>query len=444
MEVLRVRLRQQLRQALSKGFSQPLSKLHQPVQNERGVAILIAVACIMMITYFAMEITYDSNVEYIVNSGGLNRIKAYYAAKAGVDLSLMRIKVYQKVQAQFGKQLGDQAGMLDEIWRFPFAWPLPITPELNSVDKDSIKKLIGASLMDASYIVTIEDEGSKIDLNDLNSVSKVLRDSTKKRLVAVFEQRKKNDPVFERAYSSMNFTDLVGNIQDWMSATTKSDNGNDKRAGYSELSSAASKAGTTSESFPPNRSFRTLAELHMVPGITDAFYDMLAPIVTIYGMKGINPNLTSKEIIKSLDPGITDEIANEVIKRREDPKLGGPYKDAQDFWNFVTSKNARLEGNPKEVPLIFDTIMNFRIRSSGEFAGASKEITAIVMDVSKAASKMSDYINQEKQAAAGGSGAAGTGVGGTVAGGGTTTKPAAATSDATNKGPPRIVYWNER
>ena len=119
-----------------------LNKLRQPVQNERGVAILIAVACIMMITYFAMEITYDSNVEYIVNSGGLNRIKAYYAAKAGVDLSLIRIKVYQKVQAQFGKSLGDQAGMLDEIWRFLLLGPCPLlrnlVPLIKTVSKNSL------------------------------------------------------------------------------------------------------------------------------------------------------------------------------------------------------------------------------------------------------------------------------------------------------------------
>lgn len=400
-------------------------KARQPLGNDRGVAILIAVACIMMITYFAMEITYDSNVEYIVNSQGLNRIKAYYAAKAGVDLSLVRIKVYQKVQAQFGKQLGEQAGMLDEIWRFPFAWPLPITPELNAVDKDNIKKMVGESIMDTSYVVTIEDEGSKIDLNDLNSVSKVLRDSTRKRLVGVFDQKKKDDPVFERTYSNVNFNDLVSAIQDWGSPLSKSETGNDKRALYSELNSAAG-----SDSYPPNRAFRTLAELHMVPGMNDVFYGILEPLITIYGMKGINPNLVSKDILKSLDPGITDEIADEVIKRRQDTKLGGPFKDAQDFWNFVTSKQARLENDPKDIPLIFDNIMNFRIRSTGEFAGATREITAIVMDVNKAASKVSEYITKEKQDP-------------------NVTPPAnqktpAATSDSSNKGPPRIVYWNER
>ena len=291
-------------------------------------------------------------------------------------------------------------------------------------------------MMDSSYIVTIEDEGSKIDLNDLNSVSKILRDSTKKRIIAIFEQRKKSDPAFEHTYSSFNFSDFVDTIQGWMSATTKLDNGNDKRAAYSEMNSAAG----VSDAFPPNRSFRTLGELHMVPGMTDVFYDMLAPLVTIYGMKGINPNLTSKDIIKSLDPGITDEIADEVIKRRDDPKLGGPYKDAQDFWNFVKSKNARLENDTKDIPLIFDTIMNFRIRSTGEYAGATKEITAIVMDVSKAASKMSDYINQEKAAANPPPGNPPGNPPGTPA----AAKPAAATSDSSNKGPPRIVYWYER
>lgn len=408
----------------------------RPVRNNRGVAILIAVACIMMISYFAMEITYDSNVEYIVNSQGLNRLKAYYAAKAGVDLSLLRIKTFQKAQATFGKQLGSQAAMLDEIWRFPFAWPLPTTPEMNSIDKDNVKKLVKESMMDANYIVTIEDEGSKIDLNDLSSVSKVLRETTKKRILQIFEQRKKDDDGFARVYGGTDFSQLVDSIQGWMTSTNRTDGGQDKRASFAELNSLAGATDT----FPPNRSFRTLAELHFIPGMNDEFYGMLEPLVTIYGMKGLNPNLASKDVLKSLDPGITNEVADEVIKRRSDTQLGGPFKDAQDFWSFVNSKQARLENDTKDIPLVFDTVMNFRIRSTGEFAGASREITAIVMDVSKAASKVSEYLTQEKQDQTASDPNKSPQTTGTAAGN-TNSKTA---TDANNKGPPRIVYWNER
>ncbi|HWU42462.1 MAG TPA: hypothetical protein VN132_03455, partial [Bdellovibrio sp.] len=196
---------------------QAFRKLAQPLTNNRGIALMVAIACVMLIMYFAMEVSYDSNVEYLVNSQGLNRVKAYYAAKSGMQLSLLRIKIYQQAQAKLGSMLGANNPMLDQIWQFPFAWPIPIPPEMNAVDKDAFKKLTKESSMDASYFVTIEDEGSKIDINDLNSASKTLQDITKTQLLNIFAQKKKEDEDFNRRNSNVRFDELVNSIADWMS-----------------------------------------------------------------------------------------------------------------------------------------------------------------------------------------------------------------------------------
>lgn len=413
-------------------------QLHQPLNNARGIAILIAVACLLLITYIAIEVTYDTNIEYIVNSNGLNRIKSYYAAKAGVDIALLRIKIYQKVQSQFGKQMGSNASMLDEIWKFPFTWPLPVPADLNAVDKDSIQKMLSESTMDASYMVTIEDEGSKLDLNDLVSPSKVLRDNAKKQLLAIFSQKLKNDEEFGRKYSGYRFEDLIANIQGWMSGTSRLENNQDKRPAYQELNN---QAGTT-DYYPPNRIFRSLSELHFVPGMADEFYKILEPVVTLYGMKGINPNLAPKEVLLSLDPGMTEEAVKEIMKRRSDSNLGGPFKDANDFWTYANRMGARITNDTSSIPLIFENIMNFRIKSTGEYARVTSEIEAVVMDFSQTASKIKNYVDKEKQASNPQGQAAknpATGQTQTTGSANNQTK-----SDSTNKGPPRIVLWSEK
>lgn len=403
--------------------------LHRSLNNTRGVALMVAIACIMLIMYFAMEISYDSSVEYIVNSQGLNRVKAYYAAKSGMQLSLLRIKIYQQAQTKLGAQLGNSP-MLDQIWQFPFAWPLPIPDELSAVDKDNFKKIFKESTMDSSYMATIEDEGSKIDLNDLNSPSKALQEATKKQLINIFEQKKKDDEAFARQHSNVRFEEVVNNIADWMSAKAVSLNGGDKRSNYSELNQESQ-----GDYYPPNRNFRTVAELHMVPGMNDDFFNLLEPRITIYGMKGINPNLANKEVLKSLDPGITDEVVADIIKRRESEAEGGPFKcdpdgSSADFWNFVTGRGTRLVGDPNDIPLTCDTVMNFKIRSTGEFAGATREITAIVMDLNRTAAKVKSFVDKEK----------------TESNTGTTSKTDTKNTkqDPIPKGPPRIVYWGER
>lgn len=401
---------------------------------------MIAVAALMMIMYFATEISYESNVEYLVNSQSLNRVKAYYAAKSGMQLSLLRVKMYQEAQAKLGAQLGNSP-LLDQLWKFPFAWPMPIPDELSAIDKDNFKKTFSESTMDASYIVTIDDEGSKIDINDLNSPAKSLQEATKQQLLNIFEQKKLEDQNFAREYGNFRFEELINNIGDWMSSKAQSLNGGDKRSRFSELNQLS---GT--DYYPPNRAFRSIAELHMVPGMNDDFFDLLSPRVTIYGMKGINPNLASKEVLKSLDAGLTDEIVAEIIKRRESENEGGPFKCDQnggssDFWNFAQTRGARLMGDPSQIPLTCESIVSFRIQSTGEFAGAVREITAIVLDLDKTATKVKSLVDKEKSNDESGDGNGG--------GGGNSNNNNSNNSNNNQtaqvpKGPPRIVYWNER
>ncbi len=419
-----------------------MMNIFKPLRNRRGMALIVVTACLMFIMYFASELVSETRIEYEVNSAGLNRIKAYYAAKSGMQLALLRVKIYQQAQTKFGAQLGNNSPLLNMIWQFPFAWPLPVPDELTTIDKDSFKKLTKESTMDASYITTIEDEGSKIDINDLISPSESLRKVTKQQILNIFQQKMKEDEAWAREHSNTNFEKIVNNIADFMSDKAVSPNGGDKRANYANLNSEAQ-----SDYFPPNRSFRTLSELHFVPELTDDLYDLIEPRITIYGMKGINPNIASKEVLKSLDPGMTEEVVVEIIKRRDDKNQGGPFKDANEFWNFVTTKNVRLEGKTDEIPLVFDSVFNFRIRSTGEFARATSEITVITMDFNKTVTKIKDYVDKDKKSQnpnANDPNDPNNPNKGNPNQPGNQTGNQQQKADPIAKGPPRIVYWSER
>lgn len=406
------------------------------LNNNRGMALIMAITCVLLISWIAMEVSYDSLVEYNVNVNSLNRLKAYYAAKSGVELSLLRIKTYQQAQSQFGKQLGGQTEMLDQIWKFPFAWPVPVPDDLNAVDKDLIKGVLKESFMDASYVVTIEDEGSKIDLGDLVSPSKVLQETTRRRLNEIFQGKLKSDEEFQRKYGSYRFEELINAITDWQSKIRSSANGGDKRNAYRDYP----------ENFPPSRAFRTVQELRLVPGMTEDFYELLEPAITIYGMKAINPNQASKEVLKSLDAAITDEVADAIIQRRSDPAQGGPFSNKENFWEFVISKAPQLGEKTQETPLVFDKITNFRIKSTGEYAGVSREIDVVVMDLQNVASSLKTYVDQEKKAQQGNQENPGNqgAPGGPSPNNNSGQNQAQSQSAPLPKGPPRIVYWGER
>ncbi len=391
---------------------------------------------LMFMVYITTELTQDSAIEYIVNSQEMNRIKAYYAARNSMQIALLRIKLFQ--QASKLPLPESFASQLDLIWKFPFAWPLPLPADLNSVDKEIMSQISGESFMDATYTHSIEDEGSKIDINDLASPSKTLREVTKKQLLNVFEQKLAADEDFRTEHQNTRFEDIINKIYDWMSDTnTSSDGGGDKRSNFSQLGTG----------YPPNRGFRTIEELRLIPGMTDEFFDLLATRITIYGMKAINPNLATKEVLMSLDTGMTEEAVNEAIERRNDPLKGGPFKGTSEecskgFRSFVEGRGARLTKEFDEIPMICDKVFNFRVKATGLFGvgknALAKNITAIVVDLNKSANQIKSYVEKEKKEANPQQGQNPQNPP-TQAESGSTT----ATPDPLPKGAPRVVYWNE-
>lgn len=398
----------------------------RPNNKRKGVALILAVSSLLFMVYIASEISKDSLIEFSVNSQEMNRLKAYYSAKSSLEIALLRVKLFQQAgRLQLPPGLSQQ---LDQVWKFPFAWPIPIMGDVNAVERDSIQKLTKESFMDSSYTHTIEDEGTKIDINDLISPSKVLQEVTKKQILNIFNQKLESDEEFRKEYQAQQFEDIVNRMIDFMSDKNAAVSGGDKRQYFSELG----------RGYPPNRAFRTVDEIKLVPGMNEELFQLLKPVITVYGTKAINPNTASSAVIKSLDAGITDEAVSEALARRENPEKGGPFVGADmdqcrnDFATFLESHGSRLSEDFKMIPMICDKIYNFRIKSSGVVGGGInsviKDITVVVMDINKVAQTLKSYTDKEKQNSNPPSGAK---------------PPPRPASDSLPKGPPRIVYWTE-
>ncbi|MCB9026856.1 MAG: general secretion pathway protein GspK [Bdellovibrionaceae bacterium] len=371
-----------------------MSKKKILLKNNRGVALLIAIFSIGLMSFFAMEVSYETNVEYIVASQKINRLKAYYAAKAGVEISLLRILLYKKAVASFGDQLGENKSMLDPIWSFPFAWPpskFVNKDDVTTITYDSLKSAEKESIMGATYITSIETEGGRIDINDLGSEVKALRDSTKQQILKIFQQEVENNKEFEKKYRNTNFEELVNNIADWIDEDKESLNGGDEKGPYRDL-----LKDNPSDFIPPNQPLKTTEELHMIAGMKDDFYNLLKPRITVYGVKGININFATQDILKSLDSQITSEVATEIIKRRNSPEKGGPFKNEDDFINFLGTLINTEKFNEGGIPLFFDNPYNFRIISTGEFAKATSEITVVTYDIENLVGRLADYLDKQE------------------------------------------------
>jgi general secretion pathway protein K len=402
------------------------------LKQESGVALMMAIASVTLLMVIATEVMYETGVELVVSSQAVNQLKAHYAAKAGVQLSLLRIHAYKKAAAMAGSQV--PTSMLDPIWQMPFAWP-PVLPEdTSAVEKDQVQAAVKASKMQGNYFVTIESEGGKLDVNDLASPSKVIADSTRQQLLQMVQSKMENDETFAEKNRGLDFSKVLDNITDWI------DEDKTQKSGSGDESALYPDRGTN-EFIPPNSAFKTLEELHMVAGMTDELYDLLAPRLTVFGTKGVNVNYAAKDVLMGLSPQITEERASRIIEDRAKPERG-PFKDENDFIQYlgtigITGNPFKGENDQTTVPLLFGSEFNFRIRSTGRAGRVQREITAVTYDFDRVKDQLKKNMPTPTPTPPDPNAPPPTATP-TATPGGNTSTPAKVPNEQ-----PNIVYWNE-
>lgn len=407
-------------------------KLRRPLRNQRGVAMLIAIFSLILMVFLANEVSYDATVEYLVASQQVNRLKAYYAAKAGVEISLLRILIYKKILSAFADQIKGNEAMLDPVWQLPFSWPPMLPDDLSSNDKDNIQQSIKDSTMDGKFVAQISSEGNKIDINDLGAFmpeGKGIRDATKKQILKIFQNQVETNDDFRKKYGGTNFEEVVNNMIDWADEDNESLNGGDEKRYYPDAHS---------DFIPPNKPYKTVEELRMVAGVTEDFYNLLKDRITVYGTKGINVNYSGADVIKSIDYRITDDVVNKIMQRRNNPQQGGPFKDDNDFYGFLDQQGVRIEPNQRSlIPLFYGPEFNFRITATGLYSNSTREITAITYDYDNVRERYVSWLNQIQSQQTGGSNPQPN----------SSPAPGAAPTGPPKlqppKGRPSVVYWRE-
>ncbi len=355
--------------------------------KQTGVALMISLFAVIVLSFIAVELSYDVSIEYIISNKEYHRLKAYYAAKAGVELSRLRIHIYKQAFAQLGQQLAGQQHLLDMIWNFPLVWPITsvLPAELGRVEREQIQDTVSESLMGSTqYTTQILSEGSKIDINDLASEIEALRDMTRMQLINIFDTNMENEESYGRTFPDYDYEQIVDNITDWVDRDQNGQKGGAESNLYSQIVVDNDIRGD----LPPNRPFRTLQEVKMVNGVTNKIYNLLAPHITVYGNKGINPNYAGTHLLKTLDARITDEVVAAIEERKSDPSQG-LFQNAEDFFTFLDGFIDTQSMRNKKIPFYFGSEYNFMIKSTGLSNNVQKDIIAIVYDVEATASNLS-------------------------------------------------------
>ena len=375
-------------------FKKIQSFLFQPLKQSKGLAIIMVLSATVLVVSIIQETIFNTQTEYRSTVSEFHSLKAYYAAKAGMEISLLRIKNYRDLMKQYGSGqnnlIGPFQSYIDLIWKIPFSWPptLPSEDEQTDSITNEISELISESLIQQTkYNTVITATASRIDLNDLASPIPSLRKWTFKILFQLIQvlQLAEENPNPDENLNDAEITELLYSIKDWIDP--------DSMAG--EQSTLPEQVAGSDAPSPPNRSFIHLTELHQVPGMTNTIYETIKPFITIYGEKGLNINTTPLELLQAL--GLPLETAEEIFAMTSSQNLltKSTFRQLLDSQGLQHLSQELLDDEENSSYLYFDAPHNFQIESIGFSQNSIKTITATYFDSAFVFDRFDKLINED-------------------------------------------------
>ena len=348
------------------------SKVASRLSAQRGVAMIIAVVAIAVLTVVATEFAYNSRVDLQLASNQRDEIRAYYLARSGIGLSRLLLRFQKQVEATpmpnltalIGGALnpttpggknpttpatpGAGGQMTLQLWRMAridcymlrqmVRQPLP--SDLGAVRRTSTAKvdpdfpdtfskpaLRSFGGFDGCFQATIGDEEEKLNLNKLDAAQNLI---LVQRLVDLLTD-KRFEFLFEREDSNkvkVSALDVLIAMRDWidedevqstlnLATLNVAGMGDPFVRGFSDENSQYDKYSPRYKA--KNARLDSLDELYMVYGVNDRFMAAFRDRFTVY------PDVNSKLNINTDDPLLLQmAILSVADPSHPDPRLRDP------------------------------------------------------------------------------------------------------------------------
>jgi type II secretory pathway component PulK len=373
------------------------------VKENRGVALMVVLTGIAVLTAFSTEFAYRSRVDIKVASNLEKRVQAYFHARSAMEIVRL-VLTSQKFVDQATKAFGGGIGGRNfELWRFACKFAeIFSNASLNilGLDLASLKDQPGIGVGQGGFYCKIEPEDARVNLNASGNVNE--RRSMFTKLYALLKGQV--DPDYNGG-DDRKAMELILNIMDWTDPdndrTELDSNGNfilgsggDENAGYSKFRYKAK-----------NAKMDTVDEALLVEGMTDDIFCKLRDNFTVYNTEKININEAHPLLIRSLvcnnlmvadpnyvcglraglEPAPIDVAMGlmEVCRRIKWALFTPPFANENEFISFFSKLpeplNQEIKVNPNTLRALIGTRSKvLRVTARGYVGRTGHQIEAVI------------------------------------------------------------------
>lgn len=340
--------------------------------SRRGVALLLVVVGLAVLTLVASEGAYNSSVELRLATNQRDELRAHFLARSGIGLARLMLKFQKQLDAiqlpnlggllqQLGGGNAQLSGLLGaaggagaaptsmsiQLWRMakidchmlemmvppeeePRAGVGPPSRSTKFEFDEESPELASAQTQrrfgtfTGCFDTVITDEEERINLNKLDApqlsaqvlLAQLLTTLTDKRYEFLFEKEDSNRV-------KVTPTDVIAALRDWVdedetgSTLNLTGQGEPFQRGFSDENGEYSKYDPSYRA--KNARFDSLDELYLVHGVNDRFMAAFRDRLTVY------PDVNSKLNINTDDPLLLELAIRTVADpARPDPRLADP------------------------------------------------------------------------------------------------------------------------
>jgi hypothetical protein len=394
------------------------SNLKDLLKNQRGVALLLVIGIVALLSGLLADATFESQINKIKSYNYQDKLQAKLTAESGIKFALAKLRLYKEAYNMLEKNKTAQSFIkpndLESVIIQPFAFPIPLPKGASIIQRSAAEEFEEETLLRGELMVTMtsvrgflnpnglripvkkkttdeqEEEESSFggDSSDEEKKKKgepphiIIENKFVEMLKKEFEKKKETDDEFDNLYGNLDPVLLVKELKYFVN-NPKLMNDSEKpdiQRLYENKNIRAKHAPMTS-----------INEMYQLEGWPDAIVDLVKDRLSVHDVHIIQINEITKSQLKLLFPDITDLQVEEFFRRRdgdqelqEEPR---PFKSVKEFKEYITGE-LRVLGTQD-----YDTRMKelesaglrlgiagkmYKVVSTGKYEKAVVKLTAFV------------------------------------------------------------------
>ncbi len=353
------------------------SFLKKTIHNQDGMALLMVMGVIVILTFLLADFTFETQLNKIKIYNTQDKIQARLNAEAGLNFALGKLRMYQegrnKIEKDESLKSAFPSSDLEAIIIQPFIYPPPVSAKANVIQRTAVNDFLKKIIFNGEVGVTFNKVSGFLNPNGLRAKPQASTPDTnpdndaaaaaaaagtgitppptspgkeppvpaaiviEKKLIETLQRLMKDkndsDEEFHQHYANVDANYLVQELKYYVN-DKGAYQGNDRQ----EIEAKFSQKNLTPKFAPMS----SIDELYLLPSWDDALVDLVKDRMSVHEVSVIAINELTLEDLKVLFPSINNIQIEEFFKYRDgdvDKRIKGKkFKDAEDFKRVVTTE----------------------------------------------------------------------------------------------------------